>query len=146
MKNKILVFAGFLGFMFTAISFTSTANEAVLDDAVYQGPKNLQVLPKDINQDDLKVIMESFNEALGVKCGFCHVRAAEGQGMDFSSDEKMSKHIARSMMIMTSEINQKYFDMYPMDNKVKQISCMTCHNGKKDAFTYMRELSPEEKK
>ncbi|HRO08672.1 MAG TPA: c-type cytochrome [Saprospiraceae bacterium] len=140
MKNNILIFLGFVSFMLLAVSFTPGIQSNEYDMQVMQQPKNLKILPKDINPEELKAIMKSFNESLGVKCGFCHVPSADGQGLDFASDENMHKEIARGMMVMTKEINQKYFDMYPHEGFVNQISCMTCHNGQKEAYHYKKEV------
>lgn len=141
MKNKIFVLVGLLAFMMAAISFTPKTDMDSYDEAFMQGPQNLQVLPKDIDPEVLKSIMFSFNKALGVKCGYCHAPSEDGKELNFASDEKVQKHISRSMMVMTNEINQKYFDLYPQDGMVNQISCMTCHNGEKKPFTYQRPVT-----
>ncbi|MEI9944273.1 MAG: hypothetical protein WDN26_08600 [Chitinophagaceae bacterium] len=36
--------------------------------------KNLEILPQDISEHKLDSIMNSYNKALGVTCGFCHVK------------------------------------------------------------------------
>lgn len=88
--------------------------------------KNLKVLPKDISDDDLKGVMRSFNDALGVKCGFCHAQGSDGK-MDFASDANPKKDVARYMMNMTREINKNYFEVEnPAEYAVK---CATCHGG-----------------
>jgi len=72
--------------------------------------KNLKVLPKNISHDELNKVMHSFNDALGVKCNFCHAKPKEGeQHPDFASDEKPEKSIARKMIKMTNRINKKFF-------------------------------------
>lgn len=86
---------------------------------------NLKVLPKKIAHDDLIAVMKSYNTALGVKCGFCHVK--NGEEFDFASDEKDEKKIARKMQKMTNAINKKYFAA-----NSGTVGCMTCHNGKKN--------------
>ena len=79
--------------------------------------KNLQILPKDISDHDLDSVMHHFSQALGVKCNFCHVRNEEEKKMDFASDEKPEKKIARKMMLMAIDINKNYFKgMPPMDH------------------------------
>ena len=65
--------------------------------------ENLQVLPDSISGEALTQMMRGFGTALGVKCGHCHVRG-EG-GMDFASDAKPHKQIAREMIRMVVEIN-----------------------------------------
>jgi len=91
----------------------------------------LKILPKDISDDDLEAIMKSFNVALGVKCGHCHAPRTDGKkGLDFESDANPKKLIARDMMLMTTEMNNKYFHHYKRDSVFVQMNCNTCHNGK----------------
>ena len=71
--------------------------------------KNLQILPKDISGHDLDSVMHHFTAALGVKCNFCHVRNEDARQMDFASDDKPEKKIARKMMMMAIDINKNYF-------------------------------------
>ena len=60
---------------------------------------NLQVLPKDISDSALMLIMKKdFNKGLGVRCGFCHAENKDSTGLDFPSDAKPEKKIARAMM------------------------------------------------
>lgn len=96
-------------------------------------PTNLQVLPKDIAPEHLREIMQGIAGSLGVRCDFCHAPKANGQrGLDFASDAKPNKEIARTMMRMTMAINQDYLakvndpDATPED---KHVSCGTCHRG-----------------
>jgi hypothetical protein len=88
--------------------------------------KNLKVLPKDISKDELDEVMDGFKAALGVKCGHCHAPSTvDPKKLDFASDAKIEKEIARKMMKMTAKINKKYFHREDQAN----ITCMTCHNG-----------------
>lgn len=90
--------------------------------------KNLQVLPQDISEDDLYGLMNSFNYSLGVKCSFCHTPGDDGK-MDWASDEKKHKNVARGMMRMTMDINKNYFNI---ENPAEfEVDCFTCHNGSK---------------
>jgi hypothetical protein len=91
--------------------------------------KNLQVLPKDISKDSLDTIMHHFTKALGVRCNFCHTM---GNGkMDFASDDKEEKGIARYMIKMTAGINSTYFnfDKSERPDTITTIKCQTCHHG-----------------
>jgi len=95
--------------------------------------KNLKVLPKGINHDDMEKVMHHYNKALGVKCNFCHAKASDGSNkMDFASDEKPEKASARSMMKMTNKLNQKSFGSKKgeFNQAVMEVSCNTCHRGK----------------
>lgn len=93
--------------------------------------KNLQILPQDITKDSLDKIMHHFNDALGVKCNFCHVRDAAANKMIFDSDDKEEKGFARHMMRMTMAINANYFN-FENSNKpdtISVVTCNTCHRG-----------------
>jgi hypothetical protein len=43
--------------------------------------QNLKILPQDISKNGLDSVMDHFTAALGVKCGFCHVRNLETKKM-----------------------------------------------------------------
>ena len=89
--------------------------------------KNLQVLPKNISVDSLNDIMEKYEHALGVKCGFCHVMKDKNNFEDYASDDNRHKNDARDMMRMTTDINKKYF---PSGIKyIETVTCNTCHQG-----------------
>ena len=93
---------------------------------------NLKILPKDISSKDLQGIMaDDFEDGLGVSCGFCHANAKDGHGLDFASDEKPEKEIARAMMRMTIGINKDYFKAeHPLIGSTELIvTCTTCHKG-----------------
>jgi Photosynthetic reaction centre cytochrome C subunit len=94
---------------------------------------NFKVLPKDISHEDLGKIMDAWKTALGVKCGFCHAPSADSSShhLDFASDAKPEKNIARHMFRMTAKINKKYFSFNKDDkgNAVPAVACMTCHRG-----------------
>jgi len=70
--------------------------------------KNLKILPKNISMEDLDKVMDHFKEALGVKCNFCHAASKDSSNhhLDFASDEKPEKNIARKMYKMTVKINK----------------------------------------
>lgn len=93
---------------------------------------NLKVLPKDISYEELDKVMDGFKAALGVKCNFCHAASKDDpKHMDFASDAKPEKEIARSMMKMTYRINKKYFHIKDVYNTkaVLAVNCITCHRG-----------------
>jgi hypothetical protein len=77
--------------------------------------KNVKVL-KDVPAGQFLQYMRSFNAALGKECTFCHVQ-------DRSSDEKHEKVVARNMITMSHEINEKFF------NGKMEVRCYTCHKG-----------------
>jgi hypothetical protein len=95
-------------------------------------PVNLKVLPKNIAPEELREIMRGYAGALGVRCGFCHAMNSQTHKLDFASDAKPDKTIARLMIRMTQTINQDYMvkvsdpDAMPED---KHVTCGTCHRG-----------------
>lgn len=95
-------------------------------------PKNLHVLPKSISHDDLMKVMHGFAGSLGVKCNYCHAAAAKPHHLDFASDAKPEKRIARTMMRMTRRINKKYLsrvNLVDAKPEQKEVTCGTCHRG-----------------
>lgn len=122
--------------LLSAVVFmATTAMQMKKDDD--ETPKNLKVLPKNISHDELEKVMHDWDTALGVRCNFCHARNTETNKMDFASDAKPEKNMAREMMKMTAKINKKYFKMDDddkgkgehKDDMMAAISCMTCHHG-----------------
>jgi hypothetical protein len=69
-----------------------------------QGPKNLQVLPKDWTTRQVQSFMQTFTKGLGVECGYCHV----GSPQERALDDKKEKLTARKMIAMTLAINDQY--------------------------------------
>jgi hypothetical protein len=115
------------------ISFLMVGIAATTPPPPERPNKNLKVLPKNISHEDLDKVMDQFKAALGVKCNFCHAPSKDtaSHHLDFPSDDKPEKKIARDMMRMTAKINKKFFS-YNKDDKgepVKPITCMTCHRG-----------------
>lgn len=101
-----------------------------LEPAVDGGEfRNLQVLRANITRDSLIAVMEEFRTALGVGCDHCHAVASNSgePTLDFASDSKPEKGIARSMLVMVREINGDYLE--PLGFSANRVSCMTCHRG-----------------
>lgn len=78
--------------------------------------KNVQIL-KDVPTGQFLASMRAFTVALGTDCNFCHVQG------DRASDDKGEKLMARKMITMTHEINEKNFA-----GKM-EVHCYTCHKG-----------------
>jgi Photosynthetic reaction centre cytochrome C subunit len=121
-------------FVITGLSATVLVAVAAIKpggppDAKY---KNLKVLPKNISSKKLSEIMvDEFQDDLGVSCNFCHAENKDTHKPDYASDEKPEKQIARAMMQMTIGINKKYFNLkHPMiGDSTLAITCNTCHHG-----------------
>ena len=124
-NRKTLVFILVSLFIVAGIAATKAPDEEKF--------KNLKVLPKNISPDDLDKVMDGFKAALGVKCTFCHVpfKDTSNHHLDFASDEKPEKNIARKMIKMTNKINKKYFEYNKNEQGVvvPAVECMTCHRG-----------------
>jgi hypothetical protein len=124
-NRKILVALG-LSSIVTFVALTSMAPGD--DDA----PKNLKVLPKHLPDREVHKIMREWAGSLGVHCDFCHAPSADGKGLDFASDAKPEKEMARHMYKMMSKINEKYFDAKKDSLGMVEhsgINCYTCHRG-----------------
>ena len=120
-RNTILVTIALVSVVVVSVAFTAPPERKY---------KNLKVLPKNIGEKELDSVMHTFTRGLGVKCDFCHVPTADKK-MDFASDEKAEKNIARKMIKMTNKINKKYFD-YEKDDQghlIKAMTCYSCHHG-----------------
>jgi hypothetical protein len=125
MKRPFLVITGFILVVSVSLAFTK-------DDPGY---KNLQILPKDITKQQMDSVMHHFNEALSVRCNFCHVRNDSTNKMDFASDDKPHKNKAREMMRLTNKINDDYFDVTGDQRTITtqlMVTCYTCHHGSTD--------------
>jgi hypothetical protein len=123
-NKKLLVTLGLL----SVVVFGAMTNIKPQDE----GFKNLKVLPKNISGENLHKVMEDWSHSLGVHCNFCHARNEETKKMDWVSDAKPEKQMARDMFKMTSKINQKYFhakkDSLGMIMQ-SGVNCNTCHRG-----------------
>jgi hypothetical protein len=96
------------------------------------GYVNLKVLPRNISSRELQGIMtDDFEDGLGVSCGFCHATNKGGRGLDFASDAKPEKAVARAMMRMTLRLNKRFFNVrHPLlGSSALTVTCVTCHKG-----------------
>jgi hypothetical protein len=94
-------------------------------------PHNLKVLPATTTTAQILPIMRTFSAALGTNCGYCHVWTAAGDpSNDYAADTKPTKLVARVMMQMVSEINQKLAaNIKKPADQLTAVGCMTCHRG-----------------
>ncbi|MEO6633868.1 MAG: c-type cytochrome [Mucilaginibacter sp.] len=124
--NKKIVATLCLSSVITIVALTSMKKA---DDPEY---KNLKVLPKHLTHEQLDKVMHEWTASLNVHCDFCHVRNEAEKKMDFPSDAKPEKEMARKMFKMMNKINQKYFDA-KKDSlgfvMTSGINCNTCHRG-----------------
>ena len=82
--------------------------------------ENVQVLDPSMRLADARLYMVTLNDALGVQCRDCH------DLRNFASDEPPLKLVAREMMKMEKELNEKWFA-----DSESQVSCFTCHQGQR---------------
>lgn len=103
--------------------------------------KNLQVFPKDIPRDQLIAAMRGFTRGLGVRCNHCHVVTATEpkEELDFASDAKEEKKVARVMIQMVMQINGTWLpraeaaegeEHHAATEDATRVACWTCHRGK----------------
>jgi hypothetical protein len=129
MNKSLFVILGIVGIISISLAFTPR------DEHTY---KNLKVLPKNINKEQLDSVMHHFTGSLGVKCNYCHMRNEETKTWDFASDENKHKLAAREMMKMMEKINDKYFDVTGARqdlNAKLMVTCFTCHHGSTEPAT-----------
>lgn len=113
--------------------------------AAAQNPefKNVQVLPHTLTRQELISVMRTFTRGLGVKCNQCHVVTATEpeEKLDFASDAKEEKRVARVMIRMANDINHDWLArveeaegetphaVAPLPAE-QRVWCWTCHRGK----------------
>jgi hypothetical protein len=93
--------------------------------------QNLQVLPDTMSHDAVIAVMRNFTTSLGVRCSHCHVPydPAKPDSLNFASDARPTKDVARGMMRMVREINGELLPEIPNLDSPMQVGCMTCHRG-----------------
>jgi Photosynthetic reaction centre cytochrome C subunit len=123
-KRKIMVIA-------TLFAVVAISVAAIKPDNQKNEFKNLKVLPKDISSAALqKIMVDEFQDGLGVGCNFCHAQEKGSLHLNYASDEKPEKEIARSMMLMTMDINKNFGVDHPLiGDSLMTISCVSCHHG-----------------
>lgn len=109
----------------------------------HERPKNLKILPKNIDDATLIAVMHNFEHALNYHCEDCHAPSATNpKKLDFASDANPHKDIARHMMKMMMKINKKYFKVKGGNfasnyvNAKYDVTCYTCHHGSKHPLTF----------
>jgi len=105
------------------------------------------------SEKQIKARMKYFNKSLGVKCNFCHVKDKSVDLSDDITDPKIRKalsykNLARDMMKMTDEMNEKYLSWnHGSGRPADKIDCMFCHRGSTDKLVkrHMVFTKPENK-
>lgn len=94
----------------------SHAQEGQKPQTIKQKYKNIKVLG-DLPADRLGPIMHEYNDALGVRCTFCHVER------EYAKEDNPMKQKAREMIQLTKDLNGKYKTLD------KKATCAMCHHG-----------------
>jgi hypothetical protein len=92
---------------------------------------NVRIIPKGTPPLQVWGAMRNIAGGLGVQCTFCHV-GAEGAALaqiDFASDEKRNKLVAREMMRMVQEVNRRIDSVPARPTPTVAVTCATCHRG-----------------
>lgn len=145
-KKKLLALSSGMGVLILVLGlFAFKANSGPDYGYTAQPPwENLKVLPKDITKDSLIGLMKNYETSLGVNCNYCHVpKKSDPTKLDFTSDAKIEKEIARGMIKMTNEINENYFKPYfpdPKPNQVHVVNCVLCHRGTANPEKYLAKM------
>ena len=78
----------------------------------------------------LNIMDKGFRPALGVKCSYCH------DPQNWASDDKSEKKVARKMLQMVHDINDKYLkSIEGLKSDKPIVSCATCHRGQEKPAT-----------
>ncbi|HEY0372866.1 MAG TPA: c-type cytochrome [Thermoanaerobaculia bacterium] len=131
--------------VFGCTTSPTSSSPAATPQAASAAGKNLRVLPRDISREQLLNIMRTFTRSLGVKCNYCHVVTATEpkEELDFPSDAKEEKRVARVMIQMTRQINDEWLERVeqvegpsktaapaaPAGPEQMRVGCWTCHRG-----------------
>ena len=98
----------------------------------FENPVNLKVLPEDIGVEELRRTMVGFSGALNAKCSYCHEGndSQSPRDLDFPKDGKRTKRIAREMIAMVANINERMTGFELVDGRQPvEVTCITCHRG-----------------
>jgi tetratricopeptide (TPR) repeat protein len=127
-----------------ALTLVATSASAQIPDKF----TNLKVLPKDTTKPELIKVMRGFAGDLGVRCAHCHEakNPEDFSTINFASDQKPEKAIARDMMRMAAGINETLDKNFKNDPDHLKVKCFTCHHGNEKPETLADAIVPVLKK
>jgi hypothetical protein len=115
----------------------ATADTQGAEDTPRGKPTNLQALSKDIPATTLGRLMKRYERDLGVSCSYCHVENRDTGKLDYVSDENPKKHIARIMITMVADINERHLEQLGGDRRYEvAVTCGSCHQGRANPQPY----------
>lgn len=118
MKIKLKIITIFTFVFFACVFFVPKISTQTKIETAGQKFKSIKVL-NEMPAEQLGKVMNMMAASLGVDCKFCH---ASNNG-EFEKEGFEHKDIAREMLKMTFELNEKYFEGRT------EINCNTCHRG-----------------
>lgn len=145
-KKNLQVLFSVIGLFIIVLGFYAFKDSPIDNEGYLPQPPwdNLKVLPKDITKDSLMGLMKNYETSLGVNCTYCHMPSkTDPTKLDFANDAKIEKEIARGMIMMTNEINEKHFKPYfpdPKPNQVHVVNCVMCHRGTPNPEKYLSKM------
>ena len=119
-----------LAILFSISTSSVRAQDAPPKPGMAESP-GIKVL-KGLTVPEFEQEMQMMVQALGVNCGFCHVRN------NFAAENNDQKQTARRMVEMVKLINTQFFpDYIPLEgaSKLGKVTCMTCHQGEQKPKT-----------
>lgn len=105
-----------LALSFAATLATAQQTSPASDPPVEKTKKNIKVLTG-LPTSQLIPVMAFMSNSLGVTCAHCHTDKWE-------SDEKQAKDVARTMVLMQRDINERHF------GGELAVTCNSCHQGR----------------
>jgi photosynthetic reaction center cytochrome c subunit len=124
MRTSFFVFLLLVVSLFTAFVSAVSAQDAAPTPGMMDTP-GVHLL-KGLTVPEFQDEMNFMVVALGVNCGYCHVRG------NFASDANPKKDTARRMLEMVNAINHQYFPDYKPakdESRLGKVTCYTCHQG-----------------
>jgi photosynthetic reaction center cytochrome c subunit len=124
MRTSLFVFLLLIVSLLTASVSVVSAQDAAPTPVMMDTP-GVHLL-KGLTVPEFQDEMNFMVVALGVNCGYCHVRG------NFASDANPKKDTARRMLEMVNAINHQYFPDYKPakdESRLGKVTCYTCHQG-----------------
>jgi hypothetical protein len=121
-------------FTLAALGLLATAGQAVAQAPGKWPPDslvNVRIIPKTTPVVQVSGQMRNIAFGLGVECTYCHVGrpGTPLAQIDFASDERRTKLVAREMMRMVQEVNRRLDSLPARPMPAVTVTCATCHRG-----------------